>query len=442
MASPSLSPTSLHSASNDASEPPCVDIEVDVESHTPPPPPISDTPFRSPTQSPPRPHFPTTIRSPTPPSIPPTPFLLRASREVDGFDVQNHVPAQRRIQWRRVVKVVVFSSMIILIGVLATLYFTSKRGKTSQTKPECEVNITVSKDRQSNFTTISEAVEASPSYSPYRVCISVGSGEYHEMVNIGDDKTNIILMGEGIGRTIISSNATREEPDSPSPLATLWINGKGFLARDLTVVNTAKYGVAVKNWAKNSVFFRCRLQGVDATLSIRAQNQFYRSCQLYGGNNSISGIARAFFQKCEFRSEKSYPEEKIVFSSLSTPLLTFESRFVFHLCSFYVDKFQNNRSETTFIGSSLGKRASFVIMQSYLDASVSGYFLDTSPPNSITYFAIFGNVGSGATANIPPFIHVLDEVEASSKYSLRVFLGRDDWVPPRVEYDLDLIKSF
>ncbi|KAK6148483.1 hypothetical protein DH2020_019395 [Rehmannia glutinosa] len=292
----------------------CNDIEVDVE-------------------------FPPTQISPAL-----TPDSLRVS--FDGFDsfspnsisvnagsgvFLSHMEEHRPyvVNWHRIIKIFV-AIIITIVTLLAVFVFLPMT--RSKTNIECTMKFTVSKQIKSDFKTISEAIEVSPSYSPFRVCIYIQKGEYHETVTIGDDKNNISLIGEGIGRTIISSNAGSEEPDSPLPPTTLC-----FLAHDLTVVNTAKYGVAVKNWAKYSVFFRCRLQGVDATLSIRAQKQFYCSCQLYSGNNSISGIARAFFQKCEFRSEKSYPEEKIVFSSLSTHLLTFESRFVFHLCSFYVD---------------------------------------------------------------------------------------------------------
>ncbi|KAK6123013.1 hypothetical protein DH2020_043260 [Rehmannia glutinosa] len=387
-----------------------------------------------------------------PPYVPASPFQSRVSTDIEDFSGVNSVSAQlspllgftpsenvvqHRINRLRVLKVLVGVTLIIIIGLLATFSFITKRGKTNL---ECKFNFTVSKDGTSNFATVSEAVEASPSYSPHKVCIFIRKGEYHETVKIGYEKINLVLMGEGIGNTTISSNASRDGPVTTSPLATLRINGKEFLAQDLTIINTEKYGLAVENRAENSVLFRCKLEGANATLHIEGDKQFYRSCQLYGRNNLVFGDGRAFFQKCEFLSEKSYPEEMIVFSSQSSHLLTYRSGFVFHLCAFYVvDKFLNN-SKTTFLGSSLGNHAFFVVMQSYLDASIGGYFLGTSPPNK-TYYAIFDNVGRGATmANIPPFVHLLGDVKDASKFSLRVFLGGGNWIPPGVEYDLDLLK--
>ncbi|KAK6148387.1 hypothetical protein DH2020_019299 [Rehmannia glutinosa] len=403
----------------------CIDIEVDVE--------LSPIHSLAP-----------------PPFVPTSPFPSRASADIEDFDSQNSISAQlspllaftpsenivqQRINWLRVIKVLVGVTLIIIIGLLATLYFITKRGKTNL---GCKINFTVSKDGKSNFTTVSEAVEASPNYSPHKVCIFIHTGEYHEMVKIGDEKINLVLMGEGIGNTTIVSNASIDEHVTTLPLATLRINGKEFLAQDFTIINTAKYGVAVENWADHSVFFRCKLEGRNATLRVRGKEQFYRSCQMYGKSNLVSGFAHAFFQKCEFFSENSYPKEKIVFSSQSSPLSTYKSVFVFHLCAFHVtDKFLNS-SKIAFLGGSFGNYASIVIMQSHLDASITGYFCGTSPPNT-TYYAIFGNIKHGASMNgVPPFVHTLGDVQAASEFSMRVFLGGGNWIPPGVEYDLDL----
>ncbi|KAK6123453.1 hypothetical protein DH2020_042805 [Rehmannia glutinosa] len=337
----STSAASLHSVSTDTNDPPCLDIEVDVEipNQSPTRLPVPLTSFSSPIQSP-------------PPSIQETPFLLRASRENEGFDIESSFSA-----------------------------------------------------------------------------------------HVGHEKRNIVLMGEGIGRTIISSSASIIEPVNTWPLATLSIRGKGFMAQDLTIINTANNGVAVDNWAYRSVFFRCKLEGTNATLHVRGEKQFYRSSHFYGKSNMISGYAHAFFQKCEFFGQKSYPKEKLVFTSQSSPLSTVKSVFIFQFCSFHVvDKFSNG-SETTFLGGSFGDYASAVVMQSDLDASIAGYyFLGTSPPNT-TYYTIFSNIEHGAIMkNVPPIIHTISDAEVASEFSLRVFLSGDNWIPPGVDYELDLAK--
>ncbi|KAL6497444.1 hypothetical protein OROGR_029373 [Orobanche gracilis] len=445
--SSSTSAIASEMVSNSTTETSCVDIEVDVE--------------LNPIQS---------VESPFPSresssfdgfdggqSVSTQGFDREDSVFAHGFDVEDAVPdpfspllpfyptenfaapgvLQRSINWPRVITILAGVTIIIMVGLISTVVFMNKRGKTNF---ECKIRFTVSKDGTSNFTAVSEAVKAAPSYSKQRVCIFVKAGEYHEIVKIGKEKNNLVLMGEGIGKTKISSNASSYRHVVPFPAATLSIDDIEFLAQDLTITNTAKHGVAVENWADRSVFFRCKLEGTNATLHVKGHRQFYRSCHLYGKSNLVFGYAHAFFQNCEFFSEKSYPNEKIVFSSQSNPMRTFKSVFIFHFCAFHVANKSLNSSETTFLGSSLGNDAIFVVMQSYIDASIGGYFLSTSAPKTSDYF-MFGNEGHGATMeNIPPFVHVLNDVNEASKYSLRVFQGGGNWIPPEVEHDLDLHK--
>ncbi|KAL7098897.1 hypothetical protein ACP275_09G047500 [Erythranthe tilingii] len=323
----------------------------------------------------------------------------------------------------------------------ALLLVINKKGKTnSNILLGCEITVSVSKDgSKSNFTTVTDAVEASPNYSQLKVCIHIGEGEYNEIVMIGHEKTNLILIGEGIGKTTISLNASNKYGSSAA--ATLSVTGGEFLAQDMTITNGALHnGVAVNNSGRVSVFFRCKLEGVaDVTLSVGGDLQFYRECHFYGKENLVVGLARAFFQKCQFYLEKSHPQGKIVFSSQSSYILAYKFGFVFHLCEFYVVNKSETEVETAFIGSSLGNYAFYVIMESYLDPAVTGYFLGT-PPN-VTYYATFRNVGPGASkANVPHFVHVLGSVEAASHYSLRRFLNGGNWITKAVDYDLDIVN--
>ncbi|XP_012846489.1 PREDICTED: probable pectinesterase 56 [Erythranthe guttata] len=333
-------------------------------------------------------------------------------------------------------------SIIITTTLLgAFLLVINKKGKTNRNIPlECEIIISVSKDgRKSNFTTVTDAVKASPNYSQLRVCIHIGEGEYNEIVTIGHEKTNLVLIGEGIGKTTLSSNASNKYGSSAA--ATLRVIGGEFLAQDMTIRNGGLHnGVAVDSSGRASVFFRCKLQGAaDVTLSIDGDLHFYRECHFYGKKNLVVGLARAFFQKCQFYLEKSHPQGKIVFFSQSSHISAYKFGFVFHLCEFYVLNKSETEVETAFIGSSLGNYTFYVIMESYLDPTVTGYFLGT-PPN-VTYYATFRNVGPGATkANVPQFVHVLGSVEAASHYSLRRFLLGDNWITKAVDYDLDIVE--
>ncbi|KAL7139322.1 hypothetical protein ABFS83_09G042900 [Erythranthe nasuta] len=347
-----------------------------------------------------------------------------------------------RRRFRRVAGLVIITPVVITALMVALLLSTKKKkGQTNYNSLDCVIRISVSKDwinKKSNFTNVLDAVEASPNYSPFKVCILIGEGEYYEIVKIGHEKINLIFIGEGIGKTVISSNASNVYG---SPVAaTLSVFGEEFLAQDLTIRNEAvQYGVAVENAGAKSIFFRCKFEGANATLYIKGEKQFYRDCHFYGGTNLVFGYTRAFFQKCKFVGEKLHPEDKVVFSMQSSHLSNSESGFIFHLCGFYVVGKFADISETSFLGISVGYYTFVVVMESYLDRSVGGYFLG-APANTM-YYAVYRNVGVGATkADIPQFVHVLESEEAASKYSLREFLDGGSWIAKGVDYDLDLVK--
>lgn len=68
------------------------------------------------------------------------------------------------------------------------------------------VNVTVAADGSGNFTSVMEAVAAAPDYSVLRYVIYVKKGVYNENVEIGKKKWNLMVIGDGIGVTVISGD--------------------------------------------------------------------------------------------------------------------------------------------------------------------------------------------------------------------------------------------
>lgn len=69
-------------------------------------------------------------------------------------------------------------------------------------------DVVVAKDGSGNFSSITEAVAAAPEYSMSRHVILVKAGKYEEVVRIKSNKWRIMLVGEGMDRTIVSWNAS------------------------------------------------------------------------------------------------------------------------------------------------------------------------------------------------------------------------------------------
>lgn len=67
-------------------------------------------------------------------------------------------------------------------------------------------NVIVSKDGTGKFQQIMQAVEAAPNHSRERFVILVKRGVYREYVNITAEKTNLVLVGEGMGVTTITGH--------------------------------------------------------------------------------------------------------------------------------------------------------------------------------------------------------------------------------------------
>ena len=86
-----------------------------------------------------------------------------------------------------------------------------------------QADITVSKDGNGTFKTIAEAIKKAPEHSSRRFVIYVKAGKYEEeILKVGRKKTNLMFIGDGKGRTVIT--------------------GGKSIVDDLTTFHTATFG--------------------------------------------------------------------------------------------------------------------------------------------------------------------------------------------------------
>ncbi|XP_073129009.1 probable pectinesterase 56 [Henckelia pumila] len=292
-----------------------------------------------------------------------------------------------------------------MVGSKSPVY---RKGKNSK------IEFVESKDGKGEFRSISEALEASPSNSNDPVHINIESGEYYELINVDTHKTNIVLKGAGIDRTVIDSNVS--------------LDG----TRDITIAHTENNGVAVENWSNYSVFYNCKLKGVNGSLKAKGWNQFYRSCDVHGQNNLISGYTAVYFQKSRFFAES----EKTVFSSQSSMFFASNIYFTFDRCSFYAvggGQRMKNSSTTSYLGKLLGMYSKIVVIQSYLDESIHYILVNNTFPNT-AHVLISYNYDPGAAIS---HVEEIGDINVAFKFSLRVFLDKKKWKLPDIDYDLN-----
>ncbi|GLT71250.1 hypothetical protein SLA2020_432840 [Shorea laevis] len=71
---------------------------------------------------------------------------------------------------------------------------------------ETKYDLVVATDGTGNFNTIGEAVAAAPNSSTTRFVIYIKTGEYLENVVVVRKKTNLMFIGDGIGKTVVKAS--------------------------------------------------------------------------------------------------------------------------------------------------------------------------------------------------------------------------------------------
>ena len=168
----------------------------------------------------------------------------------------------------------------------------------------------VAADGTGDFTTVQEAVNASPQNStasdPWVIFIKAGT--YRELVYIQREKRFLVLVGEDPARTVISYdlNANSVGPDG-KPIGTFrtpttTIDADDFTAENLTFENAAGpvgQAVAVRVDGDRAAFRNCRFLGWQDTLLLNRGRHFIERSFIAGHVDFIFGGATAFFDRCE-----------------------------------------------------------------------------------------------------------------------------------------------
>ncbi|CAA6675051.1 unnamed protein product [Spirodela intermedia] len=142
----------------------------------------------------------------------------------------------------------------------------------------------------SNQILVRDAVMSAPNNtdatSGYHL-IYIVAGVYQEYVEVPKNKKYLMMIGDGINRTIITGNRSVVDGWTTFNSATF---GNGGAVKH--------QAVAVRNGADQSTFHRCSFEGYQDTLYTHSLRQFYRQCDIYGTVDFIFGNAAVVFQAC------------------------------------------------------------------------------------------------------------------------------------------------
>ncbi|KAF5732938.1 pectinesterase 2 [Tripterygium wilfordii] len=307
--------------------------------------------------------------------------------------------------------------------------------------PASQANVVVAQDGSGNYKTITEAVAAASKRSGSgRYVIYVKQGTYKENVEIGSKLKNIMLVGDGIGKTIITGSKSVGGGTTTFKSATVAAVGDGFIARDITVRNTAgaqnHQAVALRSGSDLSVFYKCSFEGYQDTLYVHSNRQFYRECDIYGTVDFIFGNAAVVLQNCNIYC-RNPPNKTNTVTAQGRTDPNQNTGISIHNCRVTAasDLKPVQSSVKTYLGRPWQEYSRTVFMKTFLDGLInpagwmpwSGNFaLDT------LYYGEYMNTGAGSsTANRVNWkgYRVITSATEASKFTVGNFIAGNSWLP-------------
>ncbi|KAJ8755028.1 hypothetical protein K2173_015540 [Erythroxylum novogranatense] len=284
-----------------------------------------------------------------------------------------------------------------------------------------------------------------------RSVIYVKAGTYHENIKITTKQKNVMLVGDGKGKSIIVGDKNAEAGSSTFQSATVGAMGDGFIARDITFVNSAgpdkNQAVALRVGSDKSVIFRCSILGYQDTLYTLSKRQFYRDTDIYGTVDFIFGNSAVVFQNCNIYARKPLSGQKNYVTAQGRSDENQNTGISIHNCRIVAaSDLAGSNSRITYLGRPWKQYSRTVIMQSFLDNSInpSGWSpWSGSFALSTLYYGEYMNSGPGASTSgrvhWAGYRGTLSADEAQ-EFTVGSFIGGNLWLPSTgVSFDSGLI---
>ncbi|KAK4786787.1 hypothetical protein SAY86_010620 [Trapa natans] len=308
--------------------------------------------------------------------------------------------------------------------------------------PAIQADIVVSMDGNGTCKTISEAIKLAPEYSSRRIIIYVRAGKYEEdNLKVGRKKINLMFIGDGKEKTIISGGMSIFNNMTTFHTATFAATGAGFIARDITFVNWAgpekHQAVALRVGADHAVVYRCNIIGYQDTLYVHSNRQFFRECDIYGTVDFIFGNAAVVLQNCSLWARKPLAMQKNTITAQNRKDPNQNTGISIHACRILAtsDLLGSVGSFPTYLGRPWKLYSRTVYMQSYIGGHVhprgwlewnATFALDT------LYYGEYMNYGPGGAVGQRvtwPGYRVITSTVEANKFTVGQFIFGSSWLP-------------
>ncbi|KAL8162843.1 hypothetical protein V2J09_014332 [Rumex salicifolius] len=246
--------------------------------------------------------------------------------------------------------------------------------------PDASVNATivVALDGSGQFKTISEALASNPNKTDKPFIIRIKEGIYRENVTVGLNQDNVVFIGDGPTKTIITGSKSFADGFPVYNTATVAIMGNGFIAKNIGFENTAgaerHQAVALRVVGDYAVFLNCQFDGFESTLNPVRGRHFYRDCTVKGTIDMIFGDAEAIFQNCRMVIKKPMEDQDCTVVSQGRSEAAGPGAIILQNCTIVADpQFTENAKagrNKAYLGRPGKMYSRAIIMQTDIDASI------------------------------------------------------------------------
>jgi pectinesterase len=287
--------------------------------------------------------------------------------------------------------------------------------------------IYVAKDSTGDYTSIQAGIDAAKAFPDVPIKIFIKEGVYLEKVRVYAWNTQLSLIGDKNGATIITNadyfKSVNLGRNSTFHTYTLKVEANDFYATNLLIENSAGddgQAVALHVEADRVHFENCTFLGHQDTMYLSGENdrQYFKNCIVTGTTDFIFGSSTALFDQCEIISKKG---------SYITAASTYENAdfgFVFRQCrlssndiakaSTYLGRPWRGYAKTVFISCEMGEH---IHPSGWKEWHTGGE----------TYYAEYGSHGPGGfSSDRVDWSFQLSKEQANRYIIKNIFKG---WVP-------------
>ncbi|KAM0984892.1 hypothetical protein ACFX2I_012161 [Malus domestica] len=301
-------------------------------------------------------------------------------------------------------------------------------------------DVVVAKKGGGKYTTVNEALKDIPKDNAVKVfVIYVKEGVYEEHVLFDKHMTNVMLIGDGPTKTIITGRKNFAEGTKTMQTATVGVVGDYFIAKDIGFENTAgavgHQAVALRVQSDLSIFYNCKMDGYQDTLYTQTHRQFYRDCTISGTIDFIFGDAAAVFQNCKMIVRKPLENQACMVTAHGRLDRRSPSGIILQNCTISGEPGYEKDLNKAYLGRPWKNYARTIVMQSQIDDVIApeGWMEWIGSNNHQScWLGEFGNRGLGADQSKRATWRGIKKLTAqhAADFTAGRFVFGDRWIQP------------